>query len=227
VFEVCKKLRQCTPIGMWVTVSVSYPFQDLEEWAQSVSGYIQDMRRPCQYIMVILRLPQAGSNSSTEFFFPAVLFVRALKQILPWAEFKVVAADEDEANVRSSIDLATICQHLLIFVYDLLKSSSDPVNQPIPRIWIDKDLRVSHAEIEDDDGRSVYVHSNLGDYTLEELDDDAWNVRQFFLGYHGFYTGNEDAAAPELTGFTAGTMYPEDTLFKFAQELAGLCDYAY
>lgn len=232
LYDICQKLRdgciwRCFYF-MKVTVSISYPFKGLEEWGQSVSGYLNAIRSCNKKIVFILRLPQADSDGKTNIYLPAVRLFRGTMGIYPYPEFKVVGVDgdEDEANVRPLTDLASIGKKLLIFVYHLLGLSSDPLHQPIPRIWIDKDLQVSHAEIEDEYGRSVHVLSNLGDYTSDEVYEKAFHLVLFFTGNYE-YTGVEDAAAPKLAGFAADTIYAEDTLITFAQKLAKSCVHAY
>ena len=92
---------------------------------------------------------------------------------------------------------------------------------------MDEDLQVSHAEIEDEYGRSVHVPSNLGDYTSDEVHDKAYHLTMFLMGTHNSNTGVGDAAAPELAGYGADTIYAEDSLITLAQELAELCIFAY
>jgi hypothetical protein len=193
VFEICKTLRRCTRIEMWVKVSVSYPFRGLEEWAWSVSDYLEETKSFCQYITLTLRLPKIESNGNTAFDLPAARIFRATKNLHPYTQFKVVAADEDEdeAYMGPLVELTTIGKKLLILVYYLLKLSPDPLNQPIPRIWIDKDLRFSHAEIEYEDGQFEHV-PYFGDYTSDEVHDKAYHLMQFFLGHYDSNTGDDD-----------------------------------
>ena len=228
--DICKRLRKlCLLLTyMKVTVSVSYPFHGLEEWAQSVSGYLGAAKSNGQNcITVILLLPQTDSNGKKEFYLPAVRLVRATKDLGARTTLRVVTAntDENKANVEESTDLGSFGQNLLLFIRDLLEMSPDPFNEPIPRIWIHKDyLEVSHAEIEAEDGRVVRVPYELGKSAVEDAADD---LVMFFLGYHGSNTGDEDAAAPELARYSADTIYAEDTLINLAQEVARLCMSAY
>jgi hypothetical protein len=92
---------------------------------------------------------------------------------------------------------------------------------------MDKDLQITHAEIEDKHGRSVHVPNNIRDCTSEELDGKVFNLMEFFRDYTGSITGDEHAAAPELTGHNAGTIYAAGTLVELAQELAEVCLFAY
>ena len=233
IYDISNTLRiDCMKhyeVRMEVMVSVSYPFRGLEEWAQSVCEYLEETRSACQYITLTLRLPKTESSSNTAFYLPAARLFRATTNLHPCTEFKVVAADEDEDKAYTGplVELITIGLKLLIFVHHLLRLSSDPFNQPIPRIWMDKDLQISHAEIEDECGRSVHVPNSLGDYTSDEVYDKAYHLMLFFRGTHNSNTGVGDAAAPELAGYGADTIYAEDTLITLAQELAELCIFAY
>ena len=224
LFDVCKKLRKLCNflIYMKVTVSVSYPFRGLEEWARSVYDYIEETRSSCLQITLTLRLPKTDSNGNAAFYLPAARIFRAIKDLIPWRIFKVVAADEDEANVKASIDLTTICHNLIVLVYHLLKLSPDPFHQPTPPIWIDTDLRVSHAEIECEDGRIMHVPYSR-EYTSDEVHEKASHLIEFFNGTPFSNTEAEDAATPELAGYTPHSIYAKDTLITLAQEVAGVC----
>lgn len=105
-YEVCHRI--CNK-DVWyfffrlrITATTSYPFKGLEEWGQIVSDYLEATRSGTRGIVVILRLPQADSDGRTDIYLPAVRLFRVTKDIDPWTKFKVVAVDEDEANVRSS-----------------------------------------------------------------------------------------------------------------------------
>lgn len=227
-YDISEKLRrECMHfhhIQMDVMASVSYPFRGLEEWAWSVSDYLEETRSCCQYITLTLRLPKIDSNGNAAFYLPAARIFRATQDLHPHTQFKVVAADEDEDEAYTGplVELTTIGQNLLVFVYDLLKLSSDPPNQPIPPIWVDRDLRVSHAEIECEDGQIMHVPYSR-DCTLDEVNDKAYHLTEFFRGFPFSNNGVKDAVAPELAGYAADTVYAKDSLITLAEELAEVC----
>ena len=223
IFDTCKELRQTflqhSIVKINVTTSPSDQFEDLEEWTRSGCSYLEATGSPLQYINVILRVPKTDKDGSTNHRFSAVHLFRAAKDLIPYAELAVVAADEDEAHVQPLCDLADLSRRLLIFVHNLRKSSKDPVNQPIPRIWLDKDLQVSHAEIEDD-GRIVRVPNDLSKYTSGDLHDEASRLKEFYYGRTVLGPEDGNAAAPELTAYVVSTIYPRDSLVGLAEELA-------
>ena len=134
IFDISRKLRNdCMlyyHIQMEVRVFASYPFRGLEEWAQSVCDYLEEMRSACQYITITLRLPETESNCNLALYLPAARIFRATKNLHSYTEFKVVTVDEDrdEAYTGPLVLLTTNGQKLLIFVHHLLRLSSDPFN---------------------------------------------------------------------------------------------------
>ncbi|KAF2623107.1 hypothetical protein BU25DRAFT_425120 [Macroventuria anomochaeta] len=148
-----REIRACyLSAQITVTTSISDDLLRLRGWVQGGRSRIQTVNDLYQNTRIILRLPQGDGSNNTNAYLQAVHLVWAAEQMCPYTYVRAKIAGNDEPKTADGMYLLFIAGALLLFVHSILEKVPGRNVQPCPIIRVDRNLEISHAHTQHEDG---------------------------------------------------------------------------
>lgn len=174
LLQTCRDLRQSVAEHMFakvvVQVSITNRLRELRQWIDS-GRYMIQFENLSYDTRIVLRFPQPDDGDSSDTFLRAGDLIWATQLDTDsdesWNPAIISTTSEDAAN-EEKVFLLSLYSRLLLFIHTILMRTAGDLD-PCPEIWINKDLEVSHVDLEQGNNTVKRLTNRYSKRTYEEI----------------------------------------------------------